>query len=97
MSNSLSDKLKRGRRKDLAPRAVKRLKLRTVNNPTDADAWYELALYFFDLQNNQSAWKCLTNAKKLGSVDAITKIEEVLKGFTKTNANGQKALNALMA
>lgn len=77
------DILKKGIKKDKAPIAIKRLKLRTLTNPTDASAWYELALYLLDLENNQSAWVCLTNAKKLGSVEAMEKIKEILEKFNK--------------
>lgn len=85
------DVFKKGKNKDLAPRAIKRLKLRTIANPTDADAWYELSLYLFDLGKNDSGWTCLTNAKKLGSIDALVKIEEILKQYGK-NVNAIEEL-----
>jgi hypothetical protein len=78
---SLVKLLDKARLKDKAPQSIKRLKLRTMTHPTDADAWFELSLYMFDLEDNKSGWKCLTNAKKLGSVQAIVKIKEIIQAY----------------
>ena len=75
---SLKDKLKKANQKSKASENVSKLKMKTLLDPTDANGWYLLAENLFKLGENESGWKCLTTAKKLGSIESVVKIQNIL-------------------
>lgn len=94
---SLKDKLKQANQKSQASENVTKLKLQTLLDPADPKGWFMLGENLLKLGQNQSAWKCLTTAKKLGSMEATMKISQILQNYNQQRAGkGQKAHQMLL-
>ncbi|OUR95712.1 hypothetical protein A9Q84_14520 [Halobacteriovorax marinus] len=62
-------------------RSMERYKALTLIEPANPEYWYKFALCLFANGNNKDAWETLTNAKKLGSVDALALIDKILEKY----------------
>lgn len=85
-------KLKTANKKAKSMENIEKLKLQTILNPTSHRGWYLLGESYLDIGLNSSGWKCLTTAKKLGSLKAMKRIETILKEY---GSKGTEALNQL--
>jgi hypothetical protein len=77
-------------------RNMERYKALTLLEPTNAEYWYKFSLCLFANGNNKDAWETLTNAKKLGSVEAIFLINNILEKYKEESSehatHAQRAL-----
>ncbi|MCK5883018.1 MAG: hypothetical protein KAG61_04960 [Bacteriovoracaceae bacterium] len=93
MSKDSIDKLKAlrsGQRLDELGKLVELYKRLTLLYPNKAHYWLSLGVTYLRMKRNKDGWKALSNAKKMGSIEAIELLEKIMinyKGSGKADAS----------